>query len=182
MTTLLRSDSYEVCEVNEIYQRQVDVIYRVCLSYAKNKSDAEDCVSETFVKLIKAKPQFNDHEHERAWLIRTATNTCKNLLKHWSRKSLNIDDCEDSLPTYDDLQQNTEKSDILDAVRNLPENLRVPVYLYYYEGYKSAEIAEILDKPHSTVRGYLSRARELLRTTLTDYNTKHRKEESYEPH
>jgi RNA polymerase sigma-70 factor (ECF subfamily) len=157
-------------DIDAIYARQVDVIYRVCFSYAKNTADTEDCVSETFMKLIKTKPIFNDTEHERAWLIRTATNVCKNYLKHWSRKNINIDECEGRLPTYDNVSETVESSEILAAVRALPERLVTPVYLFYYEGYSSARIAETLGKPDSTIRGYLREAKILLREVLQDYD------------
>jgi RNA polymerase sigma-70 factor (ECF subfamily) len=157
-------------QTDEIYARQVDVIYRVCLSYAKNKSDAEDCVSETFMKLIKTRPIFNDTEHERAWLIRTATNICKNHLKHWSRKSVSIDEYDGILTAADNLHDNTESSDILQAVHNLPDRMKTPVYLFYYEGYSSAEIAETLNIPDSTVRSYLHQARGLLKEVLYKYD------------
>ena len=145
------------------------MIYRVCLSYAKNKTEAEDCVSETFVKLMRSCPPFNDEEHEKAWLIRTASNICKNRLKHWSKKNLNIDDFADSVPVYDSTYKDSEHDKVLDAVQNLPEKFRTPVYLYYYEGYSTAEIAEILGKPDSTIRGCLSRARGLLKAELSAY-------------
>jgi RNA polymerase sigma-70 factor (ECF subfamily) len=155
-------------DIDEIYARQVDVVYRVCLSYAKNKADTEDCVSDTFMNLIKANPVFADLEHERAWLIRTAANVCKNYLTHWTRKNLNIDDHESELPAYDNIHDSTESSDVLQAVRGLPEKLKIPVYLFYYEGYTSAEIAEMLNKPDSTIRGHLRDAKILLKSKLKE--------------
>ena len=151
----------ETRNINDIYERQVDVVYRVCLSYTQNKSDTEDCVSDTFMKLIKSNVHFNDEEHEKAWLIRTATNICKNHLKHWTKKSVNIDEHE-NYGSYD----NTQQSDVLTAVRALPDKLRTPIYLYYYEGYNSVEIAKMLNKPESTIRKHLKQARELLKTQL----------------
>lgn len=58
------------------------MIYRICFAYMKNVPEAEDMVSDTFVQLIKKAPYFENAEHEKAWLIRVATNLCKNALKH----------------------------------------------------------------------------------------------------
>jgi len=58
--------------------------------------------------------------------------------------------------------------DLLELVMKLPENQRVCVYLFYYEGYNAAEIAKLINKPHSTVRNYLSDARKALRIQLGD--------------
>ena len=79
---LLRTDK----EITDIYMRHVKTVYRVCFAYMKNKSDTEDAVEETFYRMIRKGPQFENEEHEKAWLIRTATNICLNMLNHWQRK------------------------------------------------------------------------------------------------
>lgn len=68
-------------EIANIYHRQFHTVYRVCLSFMKNTEDAEDMVQETFLKLMNCEMQFESEEHERAWLIVTASNTCKNELR-----------------------------------------------------------------------------------------------------
>ena len=153
---LLRTDK----EIADIYMRHGKMVYRVCFAYMKNSADTEDAVQETFYKLIRSGPAFENEEHEKAWLIRTAVNTCKNALKHWWRKRENIEDHEElamAVPVADDT---------LTAVLELPEKYRVVVYMYYYEGYSSVEIAAILKKPQSTIRNYLHEARRLLRERL----------------
>jgi len=77
--SLLRTDN----EIAAIYTRHVKTIYRVCYTYMKNPADTEDAVSETFIKMIKSAPAFESEEHEKAWLIRTAVNVCKDVLKVW---------------------------------------------------------------------------------------------------
>ena len=151
-------------KITEIYQRQVDTVYRVCLTYMRNKSDTEDCVSDTFVKLIRYSPDFNDSEHEKAWLIRTAANVCKNRLKHWWNKREELHDFnnyENSAASPKDNQD-----DIIEAVRALPEKYKTVIYLYYYEGYNSVQIANLVKKSQSTVRGYLVKARNILKERL----------------
>ena len=79
MTSLLRTDE----EIMGIYNRHVDTVYRVCFSYMKNKSETEDMVQETFLRLITSKKTFDNERHEKAWLIVTASNLCKDSLKKW---------------------------------------------------------------------------------------------------
>jgi len=129
----------------------------------KNKTDTEDCVSDTFVKLIRYNPHFNDSEHEKAWLIRAAVTVCKNRLKHWWNKRINDSDIPEA--SYHDNHDNN-KTDILEAVRSLPDKYKTVIYLYYYEGYNSVEIANILKKSQSTIRGYLAQAKIILRERL----------------
>jgi len=129
----------------------------------KNPADTEDSVSETFYRLIKKSPVFNDTEHEKAWLIRTAGNVCKDFLKKRHRR-------DEDISTYSNILRHTDSDnrDVLEAVLSLPEKYKLTVWLYYYEGYKSAEVAKILKKPESTIRNYLSEARKLLKTILGD--------------
>lgn len=81
--SLLRTDK----EIAEIYKRHSKTVYRVCFAYMKNPADTEDAVQDTFFQLIKSGPAFESEEHEKAWLIRTATNICKNVLRHWWRRT-----------------------------------------------------------------------------------------------
>ena len=69
-------------ELTEIYRRQVDAVYRVCYAFMKNPADTEDLVQETFLKLLTSGRRFDSQDHERAWLIVTASNACKDALKH----------------------------------------------------------------------------------------------------
>ena len=109
--SLLRTDK----EIEEIYERNRITVYRVCFAYMKNPADTEDAVQETFIRLIDKVPKFESEEHEKAWLIRTASNICKNELKHWRRRNENIDD-------HLELQaENAAKTDdVFQAVTELP--------------------------------------------------------------
>jgi RNA polymerase sigma-70 factor (ECF subfamily) len=127
----------------------------------KNVMDTEDAVQDTFCKLIKSGAIFVNAEHEKAWLIRTATNLCKNTLRYWWRKRENLDD-------HENLQSNNvfEIDDVFGVVMGLPDKYKTVIYLYYYEGYDSVEISKILQKPQSTIRYYLSEAKKILREEL----------------
>lgn len=155
--SLLRTDE----EIAEIYERHKRTVYRVCFAYMKNTADTEDAVQDTFFRLIKAGPAFENTEHEKAWLIRTATNVCKNAVRHWWRKRENIEDLRDVLPA-----EETEPDRTIQTVLELPNRYKTAVYLYYYEGYTGAEIAKLLKKPQSTIRNYLHEARIMLRERL----------------
>ena len=64
-----------------IYNRNVDAVYRVCYSFMKNRADAEDLTQETFLKLLAEERSFENDRHEKAWLIVTASNLCRDFLK-----------------------------------------------------------------------------------------------------
>lgn len=157
MPTLLRTGK----EIEEIYNRQVDTVYRICFSFMKNAHDTEDMVQETFLRLISSGVCFVSEEHEKAWLIVTASNLCRDTLKKWWRKTEDIDDPALHLKTPP-----FEIDEVLDAILKLPEDQKCAVYMYYYEGYSTLDIASYLRCPHATVRSRLSRARKALKKTL----------------
>ena len=147
-------------EFIEVYSRQVDTVYRVCYSFMKNKADTEDLVQETFLKLLSTKKEFENERHERAWLIVTASNLCKDSLKKWWRKHENIDDF------LDIAAQPRQEDGILEIILQLPNDYKDAVYMYYYEGYTTVEIARHLRCPEATVRSRLSRARSKLQSMM----------------
>lgn len=154
MASSLRTDE----EFVEIYNRHVNTVYRVCFSFMKNAADTEDMVQETFLKLISCQKKFTSEEHEKAWLIVTVSNTCRDELRRFKRRMEYISACLK--------QENvgrTETDDISELILSLPAKYKEIVYLYYYEGYQTSEIAKMLHCPASTVRNQLSRARKLLK-------------------
>ena len=147
--------------VEEIYRRHFDMVYRVSFSYLKNQSDTEDATADVFAKLMQKSIAFQSAEHEKAWLIRTTINVCKNYLNHWWRSRADIDEYE-NLQSDDSLKID----ETLKTVMELPTRYKDVIYLYYYEGYTTEEVAAILKKPHSTIRNHLSEARNKLRAFL----------------
>ena len=157
MPSLLRTDK----EIIAIYDRHVDTVYRICYSFMKNVPETEDMVQETFLKLIVSGTIFRDERHEKAWLIVTASNLCKDTLKKWWRKNESL---EDNLTIA--APKDSQKQEVLEALLQLPREFKTPVYMYFYEGYSTAEFASWLNIPHATGRTRLARARKQLRNLL----------------
>lgn len=154
----------ELGDIEGIFNRHMKTVYRLCYSYFGSAADAEDATQSVFMKLVDKPRAFNDEEHERAWLLVAAANHCKDVLKSAHRKR--VVDMPDELP--DSAPQPEDDADLLQAVLALPDKYKDCVYLYYYEGYSTDEIADMTDTPPSTVRNRLSDARALLRKALGD--------------
>lgn len=149
-------------DITEIYNRNVDTVYKVCFMFLKNKADAEDALQATFVKLIQCNKILQSYDHEKAWLIVTAQNQCKNMLRHWWRKK------QIHMETIDEqyISSVDHNCEILEQVLNLPKKYKMPIYLFYYEGYKTKEIAQILKIKESTIRSQLHTGRKLLKISI----------------
>ncbi|OME86173.1 RNA polymerase subunit sigma-70 [Paenibacillus sp. FSL A5-0031] len=150
-------------EFSEMYERNIDMVYRLCFILLKNTMDADDAVQSVFLKLFKHNKTFNDREHEKAWLIVTTKNTCKDILKSWWR-SRRVD--VDVLPEKTYWDNNEQQRDILEKLLRLPEKYRTVLYLYYVEDYSVKEISKLLDRKESTLQTQLSKGRTRLKADL----------------
>ena len=139
-----------------------DTIYRVAFHTCKNAADSEDVTQDVLLKLYQAQVEFESREHVRRWVIRVAVNQSRKLLRSaWFRKSAPLEDYAAVLEFQD-----PEESGVFQAVMALPAKYRVPLYLYYYEGYAVREVAALCRLKESTVTTRLQRARQKLKETL----------------
>ena len=100
----------------------------------------------------------------KAWLLRVTVNRCRDLARlTWNRRTEGFTREHADIPAPDAFD-----ADIWEVVGALPPDLRIPVHLFYVEGYATEEIARITGCRPSTVRTRLHRAREQLRNMLED--------------
>lgn len=102
-------------------------------------------------------PVFTDSEHEKAWLIRVATNISKNMRKYRLRHG-----CE-SLEDLKGVGISDEDKGLFEAIMKIPEKYKTVLDLYYIEGYKCNEIADILGISPENVRKRLQHGRKYLK-------------------
>ena len=132
----------------------------------KNKADAEDMTQNAFLRMLASGAAFESTEHERAWLIRTSVNLCKNSLKSFWNKNVTFGEAAEPDLSGGAYNLIPDPDETLKKVMALPPKLRTALYLYYYEGYNSEEIAGLMNKPASTIRGYLHRGRSALKKEI----------------
>jgi RNA polymerase sigma-70 factor (ECF subfamily) len=73
--------------LQELFERQHRRVYRIAMMMLNNASDAEDAVQNIFMKYIEKGIEFTDEEHEKAWFITVTKNYCKDQLKaYWNRQ------------------------------------------------------------------------------------------------
>ncbi|WP_244226567.1 RNA polymerase sigma factor [Paenibacillus protaetiae] len=164
---VLRSCLYRRGErMDDIYKRNVENIYRICFMYLKNPADAEDAVQSTFLKLLKSDIAFADTEHEKAWLIVTARNHCKDVLKSWWRTR------KAELPNLPEAGMDDSfghSGEVLERLLSLPDKYKIVLYLYYFEEYSVKEIAGMLKRKESTIQTQLAKGRKLMKVSLGGY-------------
>ena len=145
---------------DEKYELYGKMLYKLCMVHLKNHSDTEDAVQDIFIKLMYSSPEFATLDDERYWLIRVAINVCKNKLKSYWFK--NVDLMDEDVKTYEEAPD----KELLNLVLNLPVKYKAVIHLFYYEEYSVKEIAAILKIGESAVKARLMRGREKLKDEL----------------
>jgi len=137
-------------------------ILRLAYSYLHNMEDAEDILQDVLLKWVEQKPEFESHEHEKAWLLRVAANLSKNKLDY--NKLRDTDELNDELAA----EHREDLSFVWEAVKALPANYSEVIHLFYAEGYQTDEIAEMLGESGANIRTRLKRARAKLKEILQE--------------
>lgn len=140
-----------------------ETVFRICLGYARNYSDAEDLAQESYLRAFRGINGLSNPASARDWLLAIVRNAC---IDHGRRSRLGS--FLPFLPEKDDIRradpnpavETDERARALKkAVRKLPEKLKTVFILYTYGGLSYREVAGSLGIKEGTVMSRLSRAR-----------------------
>lgn len=148
-------------DIREAVIKYSDILYKVCIVMLCNEQDAQDAIQDTFCRYLEKKPEFRDEEHEKAWLIKVATNICRDMIRFRIRHpKVSIDEVENTLAA-------PEQREILKELLELPVKQKTVIFLHYVEGYQIKEIADILGITESAVKVRLLRGRKQMRDAVS---------------
>lgn len=146
--------------IESVIEQYSSIIFKICMIMLCNEHDAEDALQETFIRYMKSAPSFNEEEHRKAWLIKVASNICKDVYRFKVRHpSVNIDDLQEYYQTKED-------GEILTKIMELPAKYKIVLLLYYVEGYKVDEISSMIACTSATIKKRLQRGRKMLKMDL----------------
>lgn len=149
-----------------IYNAFAPVVWRVCVMYfGARRADCEDAMQSTFLRLLTAANPPSTPEHTKAWLIVTAGNICKDMLRHSVGKSVSLDMLGEVGVNFEYTEDETLKK-----VLRLPKSIKTAVYLHYYEDMPAKQIASLLGVSESTVFWQLHKGRKLLKNIIESEN------------
>lgn len=149
-------------DVRKAVLKYSDLLYKICIVIVCNEQDAQDAIQDTFCRYLEKKPDFRNEEHEKAWLIRVATNICRDMIRFRIRHpKISIDELGSGLMA-------PEQEKTLKELLELPVKQKMVIYLHYVEGYQIKEIADILGITEGAVKMRLQRGRELLKLSLKE--------------
>ena len=142
-------------------ENNIDNAYRFAYTFVKNKPDAEDILSESAVKALKAIKTLKDEKYLKSWFYKIITNTAITHINR-GRKVVSVDfsQCEE-------ISHNDETNfEFFDILKNLTIQDRSIIVLKILENMKFCEIAEILKLNESTVKTRYYKALKALKIDL----------------
>ncbi|MFC1795248.1 RNA polymerase sigma factor [Planctomycetota bacterium] len=146
-----------------LVKRHYRYVFAMCLGVLGNLHDAEDIAQEAMLKgLLKIK-KLNKAEQFESWILQIARNLCIDFIRRRKRtKTLGIE--QPMQPS----QSSGENHDLQHAIVRLPQELRVPLTMFYFDGKNAKTIAEKLNISHSGACQKIRTARKRLHELLTE--------------
>ncbi|MBP3854341.1 MAG: RNA polymerase sigma factor [Ruminiclostridium sp.] len=150
-----------------VMRKYADMVYRLAYSRTGSTYDADDILQEVFLRYIKADKTYSDEEHRKSWLIRVTINCTRSFASSAWNRHKDYEEPDPNAGAEDPALKAAEtKSDVMNALLELPEKYRTVIYLFYYEDMSITEIARSAGISESNVKTRLSRGRDMLKEML----------------
>jgi RNA polymerase sigma-70 factor (ECF subfamily) len=153
-------------DLEYVMEKYGGTVNGIICSMLRSHSEREDIFQEVFLLYYTKELHFDGEGARRSWLIRTALNLCRAA----NRTPWNLFRSGEEFDPYsvEYIESPSEDTGLWQAVCGLKEKYRLPLYLHYFEELSLAEVAEIMQISEAAVKMRLKRAREKLKTELTD--------------
>ncbi len=165
--------------IGALYDKHAPWLLAVCLRYTGNREDAEDVLHNGFMKIIHSIDSFNDQHTGslEAWMRKIMVNTALNYIRDHKKEKMftvldpRLENFRESEDTDDFGGCDLTKDQLMGLVCELPSGYRTVFNLYVMEDYTHKEIGELLGISENTSKSQLSKARNLLRKRLLEYQS-----------
>jgi RNA polymerase sigma-70 factor (ECF subfamily) len=138
-------------------------VFAVCLGILGNINDAEDMAQEAMLKGFQKIQNLGSGDKYEAWIMRIARNLCIDFLRRKKRTKEIITE-----KMMEPKAGTNENHNLQQAVRRLPQELRVPLTMFYFEQKNAKNIARKFDISHSGACQRIREARKMLHEILTE--------------
>ena len=157
--------------IEELIINNHEKLYKIAAKYLRNHDDILDTLQETAFKAIKNSHKIKNEKFTMTWIIRILINNCLYILK--KKKKVEFVELDENYYYANADSANADSAnatiEITEWLLKIKKNYRDVIVLKYIEGYKIREIAEIYSRPESTIKTWLKRGLEMLKSEGTYY-------------
>jgi RNA polymerase sigma-70 factor (TIGR02954 family) len=163
--TVKKAISGDARAFEELLFQEEKLLYYKALSYVRTKEDALDVIQETACKAFLAIGKLREPEYFSTWLFKILIRECYKLLK--KREQIVPYEEHELLRKLDEKQEEEiESFHLTQALSTLNSSYQTSIILFYYHDLSIQDISDVMEKPVSTVKTYLRRAKKKLRSEL----------------
>ncbi len=155
-----RAQRGDVGAFTELIEKHKTALYKAAKSYLGSEEDIADVMQDTVLAAYEHIGELRKTSYFKTWLTRILINQCKDFLRQQKRYVLS----EQIAETAYEMPENDRE--FYELVKELPEDYRMIFLLYYGEGFRTNEIAQILEVNENTVKSRLRRGRDKLKQVL----------------
>ncbi len=159
---ILRAKSQDSTAFSMLMQRHANSLYKVAKAILKNDEDVADAMQETALSCWQKIETLQNGQYFKTWLIRILINHCNTIRRKKSRYVLSV-----LLPEEGAEENAYANAEWMELLSCLGEKYRIVIVLFYVEGFRIREIADLLSISESAVKERLSSARKKLARCLT---------------
>lgn len=134
-------------------------LYHVACGILRSEADREDAVQECILKAWEKRDSLKSDAAFRSWVTRILINECYDICRR-SGKIIVMDELPEAVAPE------MENPDLRDAINKLEDIYRLPILLFYVEGFSIREISRMLQIPEGTVKSRLHAGRGKLKILL----------------
>lgn len=153
----------------QLYDKYQHQLFMVCLRYAKDKSQAEDFLQESFIKIFKGIDSFDPEKgFFEFWARKITINVCLENIRKKSLYTLNIAGVENIPTVHEDALSILSKQEMMEMIQEMPYGYKTVFNMYVIDGFSHKEIAAYMEISVGTSKSQLSKARNYLKNLLLE--------------
>lgn len=150
----------------QLFEQFYSLGMSICLRYARNADDAKEILSDSYIRVFKKIKQYNPSYPFSSWFRRIIIHAVSDYYRYKKEPFLDIDNVL-LIPTSDDPINNLAHEEIMNLIQTLPLGMRLCFNLFVIDGYKHAEIAQMLGISEGTSKSNLAMAKKKLRSLIS---------------
>ena len=166
--TIKKAKQGDADKIGQIILENMQTLYRVAFGILKNDDEIYDAISATTVKVFENIHTLKKEKYVKTWITRILINECYKICNK-NKKIIYLENVQQKNLVHNDTHEELEFKNL---IRNLNDELKEIVILYYFEDFSIKEISKIIKIPEGTVKTRLSRARKKLEETILNENKK----------
>ncbi len=150
-----------------LYDKYKSQLFIICLRYALDRSQAQDFLQESFIKIFKNLDSYDGSKGAfEFWTGRITINVCLAYARKKTMYPVNLQSIEETISTDNSVLASLSLQDMLKVIQSLPYGYRTVFNLYVIDGFSHREIGQQLKISESTSKSQLAKARKLLQKKI----------------